>query len=86
MQTIYAVMIGVKYLHEFAHFIYSKYGRMHLLNAYGVELKDSINTPSGVLRGESGNRFEEQMLGFILSHAGHSNIAMNVSRKRNKSI
>ncbi len=52
---------------------------MHLLNAYGIPLKDSIHTPSGVLRGESGNQFEEQMLGFVLSHAGDSNISMNVS-------
>jgi len=79
MQSVYGIMIGVKYLHEFSHFIYSKYGRSHLLNTYGIQSKDSIHTPKGVLRGESGNRFEEQMLGFVLSHAGHSNIAMNVS-------
>jgi len=79
MQSVYGVMIGVKYLHEFAHFIYSKYGRSHLLNTYGIQLKDSIDTPAGVLGGESGNRFEEQMLGFVLSHADDSNIAMNVS-------
>ena len=79
MQSVYGVRIGVNYLHEFAHFIYSKYGRSYLLNTYGIQLKDSIHTPNGVLRGESGNRFEEQMLEFVLSHAGHSNIAMNVS-------
>lgn len=72
-------MLAVKYLHEFAHFIYSNHGRLHLLNAYNVQLKDSIQTPDGILRGESGNKFEEQMLGFVLSYAGHANIAMNVS-------
>jgi hypothetical protein len=79
MQSVYGVMTGVKYLYEFAHFIFSKYGRFHLLNTYGIQLKDSIHTPDGVLRGESGNRSEEKMLGFVLSHAGHSDIAMNVS-------
>ncbi|CAF1511130.1 unnamed protein product [Rotaria sordida] len=79
MQSVYGVMIGIKYLHEFAHHIYSKYGRSHLLNTYGIQLKDSKNTPAGVLRGESGNKFEEQMLGFVVSHAGHSNIAMNAA-------
>ncbi len=44
-----------------------------------MKLKDSIHTPNGVLREESGNRFEELMLGFVLLHAGHANIPMNVS-------
>lgn len=72
-------MIGIKYLHEFAHFVYAKYGRLHLLTTFGIPLEESISTPIGILRGESGNRFEEQMIGFVLSHAGHSNISMNVS-------
>lgn len=72
-------MFAVKYLHEFAHFIYSNYGRAHLLRAYNIPLEDSVHTPDGVLRGEGGNKFEEKMLGFILLHAGHANIPMNVS-------
>lgn len=80
MQLVYGVMIGIKYLHEFAHYIYANYGRYHFLNTFGIQLKYSIHTPDSVLKGESGNRLEEQMLGFVLSHDGHSNIAMNVSR------
>lgn len=72
-------MIGIKYLHEFAHFIYARYGRQHLLTVYGVPLEQSLHTPMGILRGDNGNHLEEQMLGFVLSHAGHANIPMDVS-------
>lgn len=72
-------MIAIKYLHEFAHHVYAKYGRLHLLNSFGIPLEKSTCTPIGILRGESGNRLEEAMLGFVLSHGGHLNIPMNVS-------
>ncbi len=49
------------------------------MNTFGIPLEESIRTPIGLLRGESGNRFEETMLGFVLSHAGNLNIPMNVS-------
>ncbi|CAF1587232.1 unnamed protein product [Rotaria sp. Silwood1] len=78
LQASYSIMIGIKYLHEFAHFVYAKYGRLHLRNSFGIPFEASTRTPIGILRGESGNRFEEQMLGFVLSHAGHSNIPMDI--------
>ena len=79
MQCIYGVMFAVKYLHEFSHFIYSTYGRAHLLIHYGTPMKETKFTPDGILKGESGNKFEESMLGFILLHSGHADISMNVS-------
>ncbi|CAF1285629.1 unnamed protein product [Rotaria sordida] len=79
LQASYSIMIGIKYLHEFAHFIYAKYGRLYLRNTFGIPLQESASTPIGILRGESGNRFEDQMLGFVLSHAGHLNIPMDLN-------
>ncbi|CAF1279317.1 unnamed protein product [Rotaria sordida] len=79
LQASYSIMIGIKYLHEFAHFIYAKYGRLYLRNTFGIPLQESASTPIGILRGESGNRFEDQMLGFVLSHTGHLNIPMNLN-------
>ena len=64
---------------RFSHYIYSTYGRAHLLTHYGTPMKETKYTPAGVLKGESGNKFEKSMLGFILLHAEHANILITMS-------